>query len=64
MVEKEPYTTFTLRLRDVNGEKTDVSFTIPTDSLSAEDFFSCCYRAAAAVGYPEKVIERFINLNW
>ena len=64
MVEKESRVTFTLRLRDVNGEETNVSFTIPTDSLSAEDFFSCCYRAAAAVGYPEKVIERFLDLNW
>ena len=42
MIEKEPYTTFTLWLEDSNGEETNVSFTIPTDCLSAEDFFSCC----------------------
>ena len=64
MIENEPKVTFTLWLEDSNGEKTDVSFTIPTDCLSAEDFFSCCYRAAAAVGYSEKVIERFLDLNW
>ena len=63
MIENEPKVTFTLRIED-GVEETNVSFTIPTDFLSAEDFFSCCYRAAAAVGYPEKVIERFLDLNW
>ena len=64
MAEKEPRTTFTLWIEDSNGEETNVSFTIPTDCLSAEDFFSCCYRAAAAVGYQEKVINKFLDLNW
>ncbi len=63
MAENEPKVTFTLRIED-GVEETNVSFTIPTDYLSAEDFFSCYYRAAAAVGYSEKVIERFLDLNW
>lgn len=63
MIENEPKVTFTLRIED-GVEETNVSFTIPTDYLSAEDFFSCCYRAAAAVGYPEKTIDKFIDLNW
>ena len=63
MNEKEPKVTFTLWIED-GVEETNVSFTIPTDYLSAEDFFSCCYRAAAAVGYPEKVINKFLDLNW
>ena len=64
MIENEPKVTFTLWLEDSEGEETNVSFTIPTDYLTAEDFFSCCYRAAAAVGYPEKTIDKFIDLNW